>query len=116
MPRLATAFVMVLGLCGWIAMPATAASFSCHKAKTTSEKAICAKPTLNVLDQRMGQVYRTLLILVGPSGAHDQFQGEQQWWLGVRDGCGADADCLRLAYHNRINDLNGYIAAVKAGG
>lgn len=109
------AATIAIPLCA-ASMPADAASFNCHKAKTASEKAVCARPTLNVLDQRMGTIYRTLLSMVGHSGQRDQFQADQQYWLGVRDGCAADADCLRLAYHNRIIDLNGYIAAVKAAG
>jgi len=101
-------------LCSGASVPVTAASFDCHKAKTASEKTICGKPALTVLDQRMGQIYLRLLRDVGPSGAYDQFRAEQKWWLGVRDACGANAACLTRAYRNRIGQLNGYIKAVKA--
>ena len=114
MSRIARLLAIAVPLCLAAVLPASAASFNCHKARTESEKAICAKPTLNVLDQRMGNVFRLLLATVGHSGQRDQFIADQQYWLGVRDGCNAEADCLRVAYHDRIMDLNGYIAAVKA--
>jgi len=114
MLRIARLFAVTAPLVLLTALPASAASFNCHKARTESEKAICAKTTLNVLDQRMGKVFRTLLAKVGHSGQRDQFIADQQYWLSVRDGCNAEADCLRVVYHDRIKELNGYIAAVKA--
>lgn len=114
MSRIFGLIAVAAPLCVLTVLPADAASFNCHKARTESEKAICAKPTLNMLDQRMGNVFRTLLARVGHSGQRDQFIADQQFWLGVRDGCNAEADCLRVAYHDRIKELNGYIAAVKA--
>ncbi len=97
------------------AAPAGAASFNCGKAKTPTEKAICAKPTLNILDQRMGGKYKALIGLLGKDSAQaSSVRAEQVWWLGQRDGCGSDAACLRGAIGNRIKELDSYTA--KAAG
>ena len=95
---------------------AQAASFDCRKAKTDTEKTICRKATLNVLDQRMAHVYRGLLSLVGHSGQRDQFRADQLYWLNVRDACGTSTPCLRNTLKARIDELSGYVKAVKAAG
>jgi uncharacterized protein len=97
--------------------PAGAASFNCAKAKTPSEKTICAKPTLNILDQRMGAKYKVLIGILGAGSAQaSSIRAEQVWWLGQRDGCGKDANCLRSAIGNRIKELDAYTATATAAG
>ena len=100
-----------------LAAPAGAASFNCGKAKTPTEKTICAKATLNILDQRMGAQYKVLIKLLGAGSAQaSSVRAEQVWWLGQRDGCGSDATCLRGVIGQRIKDLDGYMATAKAAG
>lgn len=100
-----------------LATPAGAASFNCAKAKTPTEKTICAKPTLNILDQRMGANYKNLIGLLGKGSAQaSSIRAEQVWWLGQRDACGSDANCLRGIIGQRIKELDGYTATAKAAG
>jgi len=115
MLRLIAASVLAAPFALAFALPASAASFNCHKAKTDTEKTICGKAMLNVLDQRMDTTYRKLLKIVGNSGQRDSIRGDQLYWLNLRDACGADAPCLRDTLQARIVELNGYIKAAKSG-
>jgi len=110
MYRIAVLLSLALGA-GALATTAQAASFNCAKAKTPSEKAICAKPTLSDLDQRMGDKYKILIKMLGKGSAQaSQIRAEQVWFLGRRDACGAEEFCLRGQIADRIVDLEGYIA------
>jgi uncharacterized protein len=96
---------------------AEAASFNCGKAKTPTEKTICGKATLNILDQRMGAKYAGLMKAIGAGSSRgSSIRAEQVWWLGQRDACGADATCLRVIIGTRIKELDAYSAQVAAGG
>ncbi len=100
---------------GAMVSPAQAASFNCAKAKLPSEKTICAKPTLSILDQRMGTKYKALIKLLGAGSAQaSSIRAEQVWWLGRRNACGTDVFCLRGQIADRIVDLDGYLRTAKA--
>ncbi|MBP2315768.1 lysozyme inhibitor LprI family protein [Azospirillum soli] len=84
-----------------------AASFSCAKASTPTEKAICADAGLSKLDERLSAAYRDgIKLLSGASPeeneARSAVKADQRAWLGERNACGADTACLRTAYERRV--------------
>lgn len=97
--------VLVLtATCMAAALPATAASFDCRKARTADEKAICAERSLNDKDVRMDVLYginRHTLAMGGRGALMDR----QQEWLRDRRACGASKACLNRAYDQRLGEL-----------
>jgi len=80
------------------------ALFDCSKAGNDTEKTICRTPQLGLLDSRMTKLYH----------AHKRIQSAADFrairqhqldWLRLRNSCGADSDCVRQMYQNRINTL-----------
>ena len=63
MPRFLAVATVCLAL-GYLAMPASAASFNCRAASTPTEKAICANRQLSSLDEKIARRYFRLLSLV----------------------------------------------------
>ncbi|TWB42446.1 lysozyme inhibitor LprI family protein [Nitrospirillum pindoramense] len=58
-------------------------SFNCADAKTVTEKAICADPTLAALDANIAQLYKQALAKAGPDAG--AVRAEQRRWLAYRD-------------------------------
>ncbi|WP_147046055.1 lysozyme inhibitor LprI family protein [Methylobacterium gnaphalii] len=85
---------------------ANAASFSCEKAETADEKAICATPTLNDRDVELAVRFEILKDLLA-MGNRAQLQDDQETWLKERRTCAADIACLRQAYETRLKVLRG---------
>lgn len=89
---------IVLLLAGGLLGPASfAAGFDCQKARTPTERAICADEKLSVADEVMSAAY-PLLEDAGSTAVAD----EQRAWLRRRDACRADVACLRQAYQERL--------------
>ena len=94
---------------------AHAASFDCTKAKTASEKAICASPQLSAADDQMAAAYKAWLAAAQPSWAAG-IRENQIVWLRFRDascpagGAGSSiASCLSDLYKERIDELQGMV-------
>ncbi len=104
MRRLIPALVLT-AVCAAAAVPASAASFDCRKARSSDEKAICANRDLNDQDVRMGQLYDITRHLV-PMGGRGAIMDDQTAWLRARRTCGANQACLARSYDNRIRQLN----------
>lgn len=98
------AFVLA-ATCAAFAMPATAASFDCAKARKADEKAICANRGLNDQDVRVDQLYGITRHLV-PMGGRDAIMDGQRAWLKARGSCGANRACLARSYDQRLRQLN----------
>ncbi len=86
---------------------AQAASFSCAKASTPTEKAICVDQGLSKLDERVAAAYRDALALLSGSSPEEAraqiaLKADQRGWLGERNACGADLSCLRAAHERRV--------------
>lgn len=75
---------------------ANAASFDCQKASTLVEKTICNSADLSQLDTQLAESYRIV--------AADQ-KTRQREWLRERNQCGADSNCLKAKYKERIVEL-----------
>ncbi|WP_157999573.1 lysozyme inhibitor LprI family protein [Nitrospirillum viridazoti] len=83
MTRLPALFTAALLLSG-IAQAATdGPSFDCAAAKTSTERAICADPTLAAQDRAVAQLYRQVLTQAGTDVA--ALVGEQRRWLATWD-------------------------------
>jgi len=104
MRRLILAPLAVFALTA-VALPASAASFDCRKARAADEKAICANRDLNDQDVRLDQLYGITRHLV-PMGGRDAIIGDQRAWLQARKACGGAQACLARSYEGRIRQLN----------
>ena len=80
-------WALLAGLC---ACASPAAAFDCGKARTPSEKAICANPTARAADEAMGQAFAKLIADSNPS-AKPNIVAAQARWLRDRDNACADA-------------------------
>jgi uncharacterized protein len=87
------------------ALPASAASFDCRKARAADEKAICANRDLNDQDVRVDQLYDITRRLV-PMGGRGAIIDDQRAWLQARKACGASLACLQRSYDRRLGQLN----------
>jgi uncharacterized protein len=82
---------------------ALAASFSCAKAATAAEKAICADPALSSLDEELAQQFNAALALsLDPSS----FRADEADWLQNARAYAADKGTLAAAYTDRIKALS----------
>jgi uncharacterized protein len=82
---------------------ANAASFDCAKASTVVEGSVCANANLSKLDEALFDVYFRAT-LTRPADKQE-LMAEQRSWLGLRNNCGANVDCLTTAYQKRIEHL-----------
>ncbi len=97
------------------ALPASAASFRCARAKLPDEKAICADRRLNDLDVEMAVRLEVIKHLV-PMGTRGALMDDQQAWLVARHQCGADRNCLTRRYGDRLEEINGALERVYGKG
>lgn len=84
--RMVVPRLMILGLSLFLTAGAHAAgpSFSCAKAQSAAEKAICGNPGLAALDVKIAEEFRTLHAALDPQSAAALAQ-DQRWFVGVRD-------------------------------
>ncbi len=94
---------------------AEAASFDCTAAKSDDEKAICSDMALSDLDVKMATLFEVATHLVA-MGQRGTLQDEQRQFLVERASCGADRQCLRLAYQGRINVIQKVLQGIYARG
>jgi uncharacterized protein len=80
------------------------ASFDCGKASTATEKAICATPSLSMLDRQLATAYKSARGRVS-AAAGKRILSDQRAWLAQRDRCGAQTGCLAGAMQSRIGQL-----------
>ncbi|MDD2761150.1 MAG: lysozyme inhibitor LprI family protein [Methylomonas sp.] len=78
-----------------------AAGFDCGKTTTALEKTICQDPALSAWDEQLAAAYRE----AGRRCSAVELKTEQQRWLkDVRNAC-SDAECLAIAYQQRLAEL-----------
>jgi uncharacterized protein len=86
------------------APPSNAASFSCERATTPVEKAICETPEISDLDEFLGRYYAAgRMSLKHAEGC--LVSDQRSWVRTVRDAC-KDAACLKAAYLERLAVLH----------
>lgn len=79
------------------------------------ERAICGSGALSALDRQLAGAYAARRGALGPS-ARERLRAEQRGWLGQRDRCGGDADCLANAMRGRIAILSADAQPAPAAG
>lgn len=95
-----------------VPMPSSAASFSCEKASTAVEHAICKDKELSDFDEYLGRYYAAARLEL--RHANECLAADQKAWLrGVRDAC-KDAACLKKSYLLRLSELDGLQAGATA--
>ena len=105
--------MIVLRPRGWLAalpllfaLPAApaVAGMDCARARTPTEKTLCADAALHRLDDELGAAYARLRAAQQP-GQNEALRQAQRGWLKQRDACGSDAECLRQRYDTRLAEL-----------
>lgn len=87
-------------------LPASAASFDCNGQNLAAdEKAICENRDLNDADVKMVTTFEILTGLLA-MGTRGEMQEDQATWLKRRQSCGADIECIRTAYAERLKQLS----------
>ncbi len=112
--RLSTA-----GLCLALASSCNAAaSFDCKLAKGVTERAVCASPTLSVLDERVARSYARALHALSQEGAASLRESQRSWWRFITHACAPEgvgtsmespgetmSRCLEAGYSERVGQL-----------
>jgi len=93
--------IIIVLTAGIAASPAAAASFDCKRAKLPAEIAICSDPTLSAEDDELAHEYSPL-IRSAPPDAAKTIKDEQKAWLGDRNACGSDMQCIMGSYRERL--------------
>lgn len=104
----------LLGLLFFSGAPLVAASFSCSRASTPQEKAICSDAKLSALDDQVAAAYKTLRAQLSPEGAMKVQADQREWLAWLRLTC-LDRDpnsqgreitsCLQDSYQERLHML-----------
>jgi uncharacterized protein len=100
------------------ALPAAAADYAplhCAKAATVAEKTICSSYSLGQAEARMATLYQwaTSFVAMGQRGV---IQDQQAAFIKKREGCRANATCIRNATNVRIEQLEAVMDNVKQHG
>lgn len=87
-----------------------APSFSCQKATTTTEKAICASFDLASWDHSVNDAWKMAVNQIKNTGVDvtaklAALKSEQQRWLTERNTCKGDKRCIKQQMVARVNDL-----------
>ncbi len=81
----------------------TGPSFDCGRASTPTEHGICADARLSRLDRDVAQAYASAL---ARSNQSESVRASQRRWIGLRNDCGKDKQCLDNAMTGQIYILN----------
>jgi uncharacterized protein len=103
--RLAAWLALALASTPCLGQAAPYAPIDCGKASNATETAICGNYALGQDEARVATLYGVLTSLVA-MGTRGDMMDAQHNWIGVRDACGADVQCLNRAYQKRIGDLS----------
>lgn len=78
-------------------------SFNCARARTRSEIAVCANPSLGALDRSMSAQYSAALGGASP-GTAALLRRTRDDFLGYRERCASDA-CIATTYRGRMREI-----------
>ena len=88
--------------------PTAQPSFDCDRARSKSEYAVCANPSLAALDRVMASRYRSALANADPDEARLLAETRDRF-LGYRNACGSDA-CIAQTYRGRMREIDDIMA------
>jgi uncharacterized protein len=96
---------------GWLVVttPALPASFDCAGPLAAVERLVCSDKYLSTLDDDLTVAYRRALEVTRDKQA---LKLSQRTWIKDARGQCADQKCLRLAYRERIRNLQGVVIDV----
>ena len=105
---------IVLVVCASIRAHA-ASPINCTKVTNSTDRAICATPSLVQADERMTTYFEiaTQLVAMGQRG---NLQDSQQAFPALRNKCGTDEVCILAAYKKQTAPLEAVIANVVTHG
>jgi membrane-bound inhibitor of C-type lysozyme/uncharacterized protein YecT (DUF1311 family) len=83
-------------------------SFNCNARLNATEARLCSNPTLAKLDRDMASTYSWLRGQLQPY-QKGQLKQDQKQWLGQRNRCGSNDQCIQTALYDRIAYLNEYL-------
>ena len=113
MNQLTRVFCAIVGttiLLGAMLCEGNAASFECAKARSPTEKIICATPELSSRDDELSRAFRKRKAEIErQQGDVKSFIAEEHQSLTKRAACGTDLECLRAWYDQRITALGGVV-------
>lgn len=89
-------------------VPASAQAWCRNVGLSDAERLICRTPALQTLDRRLNATFRAA-IKATKEGSGVGIRESQHLWLGRRNGCGRDRDCIAASYAKRIADLEHYM-------
>ncbi len=88
---------------------AFAASFPCDKAKSETEKVVCATPDLSTRDELVASIFKKAINTSGKEG----LGALARRLLAARDACGSDTSCIAV---NQIRALEIFALLGSTGG
>lgn len=80
-------------------------SFSCKKAQSMDEEAICDDVKLSELDQKIATIYGKAKQFLNRASYENLVPG-QRYFIKTRESCGSDRQCLAKKMQARVDDLN----------
>lgn len=78
-------------------------SFDCRRARSSSERMVCASDRLAALDREMAALYEEMLDR-GGRRTREELRASRDRFLGFRDGCPNEA-CVAQAYRDRMDEI-----------
>jgi hypothetical protein len=90
-------------------------SYDCRRARTRSERAVCADPALAALDRRMSSRYVDALASAGPD-ENQLLHATRDRFLGYRDRCGSNGGCIANIYRGRLAEIDDIMTGRWRGG
>ena len=92
-----------------LAASAARPSFDCTRARTASERAVCANTGLAALERAMTSRYIGAIATADPDAVRLLRQTRDPF-LGYRERCGSDAGCIDRVYRGRIREIDDIVA------
>ena len=100
-----TMFIVLLGVINF----STAQAFDCTKAKTKTEKSVCASKELLKLDETLNKTYSEKLARLNVQTDLKNYKSAQRSWIkSNEDTCQGAESCLIQRYNERIKLLSEY--------
>jgi hypothetical protein len=90
-------------------------SFNCRRARTPSERAVCADPSLAALDRRMAERYVDAIGSADP-GQNALLHSTRNRFLSYRERCGGNGGCIATTYRGRLREIDDIMSGQWHGG
>jgi len=84
-------------------------AFPCERSSNSTEKAICSSFSLSEYDQSISRTFSSTVRGYRKEGMQRQakeLQVSQKQWIGKRNGCGEDINCIRKSMQERLEELS----------